>query len=139
MDTHTQNAVPYVSIVSRPLSKAGGAEFTFIRFLPGVCSYVDCQAALGTDDFVAVRAGLGIPLLLMHPADMVVYVLLALKPFVAKHTGEAPLITMNSEAVLPEVLVSGEELLTCVAAVLDSQVNSMPELHVRLVLLDNTE
>lgn len=137
--THTENAIPYMGIVSRPLSKAGGAVFAFIRFLPRVRSYVDCQAALGTDDLVTVRAHLVIPLLLMHPADMVISVLLALKLLVAKHAGEALLIAMNGKAMLPEVLVSGEELLTRITAVLDSQSNVMLELHVRLVLLGKTE
>lgn len=128
-----------MSLVSGPVSKAGRAALTFIRFLSCVCSDVDCQATLGADDLVTVWACLWIPLLLMHPLDMVISVFLMLKPLVTKQAREAPLSSMNSEAMLPQVLVTGEELLAHVAAVLDRQINSMLELHMQLVLLDNVE
>lgn len=41
--------------------------------------------------------------------------------------------------MLPEVLVAGEELLAHAAAVLDSQMHAVLELHVRPVLLGDAE
>lgn len=128
-----------MSLVSRPVSKAGRAALALIRFLSCVCSDVDCQATLGADDLVAVRACLRVPLLLMHPLDMVISVLLMLKPLVTKHAREAMFSTMNSEAMLPQVLVAGKELLAHVAAVFDRQINAMLELHMQLVILDYVE